>query len=74
MMTSLDIKPKGFSVIELDGYVTQSAVDQTKEVLSDPDLFQRMVDHNYEIATQFFSYATLRRRLKNYIAENPWLF
>jgi glycosyltransferase involved in cell wall biosynthesis len=69
-----DIKPKGFAVIELDGYVTQSAVDQTKEVLSDPDLCQRMVDHNYEIATQFFSYATLRRRLKNYIAEHPWLF
>ena len=69
-----DIKPKGFAVIELDGYVTQSTVDQTKEVLSDPDLCQRMVDHNYEIATQFFSYATLRRRLKNFIAEHPWLF
>ena len=69
-----DIKPKGFAVIELDGYVTQSTVDQTKEVLSDPDLCQRMVDHNYEIATQFFSYATLRRRLQNFIAEHPWLF
>jgi hypothetical protein len=74
MMRSFDIKPKGFAVIELDGYVTQSAVDQTKEVLSDPDLCQRMVDHNYEIATQFFSYATLRRRLHAYIAEHPWLF
>ena len=71
---SKDIKPKGFAVIELDGYVTQSAVDQTKEVLSDPDLCQRMVDHNYELATLFFSYATLRRRLHAYIAEHPWLF
>jgi glycosyltransferase involved in cell wall biosynthesis len=69
-----DIKPKGFAVIELNGYVTQSTIDQTKEVLSDPDLCQKIVDHNYEIAKQHFSYATLHRRIKNFIAENPWLF
>ena len=69
-----DIKPKGFLAIEMDGYVTQAVVDLTKKVLSDPDLCQQAVDHNYEIANQNFSYATLRRRLKNFIEEHPWLF
>lgn len=69
-----DIKPKGFAVIELHGYVTQATIDQTKEVLSDPDLCQKIVDHNYEIAKQHFSYATLDRGIKNFIAEHPWLF
>ena len=69
-----DIKPKGFLAIEMDGYVTQAVVDLTKKVLSDPDLCQRAVDRNYEIANQNFSYATLRRRLKNFIEEHPWLF
>jgi glycosyltransferase involved in cell wall biosynthesis len=69
-----DIKPKGFLAIEMDGYVTQAVVDLTKKVLSDPDLCQQAVDHNYEIANQNFSYATLRRRLKNFIGEHPWLF
>ena len=69
-----DIKPKGFLAIEMDGYVTQAVVDLTKKVLSDPDLCQQAVDHNYEIALQNFSYATLRRRLKNFIEEHPWLF
>jgi glycosyltransferase involved in cell wall biosynthesis len=69
-----DIKPKGFLAIEMDGYVTQAVVDLTKKVLSDPDLCQQAVDRNYEIAIQNFSYATLRRRLKNFIEEHPWLF
>jgi glycosyltransferase involved in cell wall biosynthesis len=69
-----DIKPKGFLAIEMEGYVTQAVVDLTKKVLSDPDLCQQAVDHNYEIAKQNFSYATLRRRLKNFIGEHPWLF
>jgi glycosyltransferase involved in cell wall biosynthesis len=69
-----DIKPKGFLAIEMDGYVTQAVVDLTKKVLSDPDLCQQAVDRNYEIANQNFSYATLRRRLKHFIEEHPWLF
>jgi glycosyltransferase involved in cell wall biosynthesis len=69
-----DIKPKGCLAIEFEGYITQAVVDLTKKVLSDHDLRQKAVDHNYEIGTQNFSYATLRRRLKNFIEERPWLF
>ncbi len=64
-----DIKPKGFSVIELDGYVTASAVEKTKEVLRDAALRRQMVEHNYAVAKRFFSFSVLELRLKHYLAE-----
>jgi hypothetical protein len=65
-----DIKPKGFRAIELDGYVTSTAVKETKEILEDTNLCEEIVDHNYEIGKRFFSYSVLRRLLKGYIAEH----
>ncbi len=69
-----DIKPKGFSVIELDGYVTKDAVEKTKEILANRKLRQEMVDLNYELGKQYFSYAVLRRRLDIAAIENPGIF
>lgn len=60
---AIDIKPKGFSVIELDGYVTEKAVEETRRVLESPDLCHRMVEHNYDIACTFFSYSILKQEL-----------
>ncbi len=68
-----DIKPRGFKVIEIDGYVTQDAVEQTRQVLTDPNLCQRMVDHNYELGRQYFSYRVLHRILKQFMASHYWL-
>ena len=67
-----DIKPKGFSVIEIDGYVTREAVDLTRKVLKDDLLRQQMVNHNYALATEFYSYTVLRTLLRNMITEQPW--
>jgi hypothetical protein len=64
-----DIKPKGFTAIELDGYVTDAAVRQTREILEDPEKCKKMVDQNYELAKEFFSYAILRHRLKSFLEE-----
>ncbi len=66
---SVDIKPKGFSVIEIDGYVTDDAVRQTKKVLKDKKLCHEMVTHNYEIASRYYSYSVLQQKLKNLIAD-----
>ena len=72
---TMDIKPKGFAVIELDGYVTDDAVRQARLVLEDSELRKRMVEKNYEIATRCFSYRVLRKKLKalifDCIACNP---
>lgn len=67
---SKDIKPKGFSVVELDGYVTAAAVAQTKEILAKPELCKKMVQHNYETARRHFSYDVLYRRLHQFISEH----
>jgi glycosyltransferase involved in cell wall biosynthesis len=65
-----DIKPRGFRAVELDGYVTAAAVKETKEILEDNNLCEEIVDHNYEIGKQFFSFSVLWRLLKGYIAEH----
>src|SRR5210317_513471 len=68
-----DIRPKGFKVIEIDGYVTDKAVEQTKQVLDNPDLCKEMVDHDYELAKEYFSYTVLKRILRHYMIEHNWL-
>ena len=68
-----DIQPKGFKVIEIDGYVTDKAVEQTKQVLDNPKLRQEMVDHDYELAKEYFSYTVLERILRHYMIEHNWL-
>jgi hypothetical protein len=65
-----DIKPRGFRAVELDGYVTATAVNETREILEDTRLCQEVIDHNYEIGKRFFSYSVLRRLLKSYIEEH----
>ena len=66
---STDIRPKGFSVIEIDGYVTRSAVRLAKKVLRDEEFREKMVEHNYQIALRHFSYKILRHKLKALIAD-----
>jgi len=68
-----DIQPKGFKVIEIDGYVTDKAVEQTKQVLDNPKLCQEMVDHDYELAKKYFSYTVLELMLRHYMIEHNWL-
>jgi len=66
---TMDIKPKGFSVIEIDGYVSDEAVRKTRKVLSDPELRSKMVKHNYETATHYYSYSVLHNKLKTLIKD-----
>lgn len=65
-----DIKPKGFQVIEIDGYVTEEAVQKTSWVLNDKRMCKRMVDHNYELGQQYFSYEVLHTQLKAFMMVN----
>jgi len=63
-----DIKPKGFQVIEIDGYVTEEAVQKTSWVLNDKRMRKRMVDHNYMLGQRYFSYEVLDTQLKAFMA------
>lgn len=60
---SFDIRTKGFRTIEIDDFITEEAVSYTRKVLEDKDMRERMVDHNYDLATRYFSYTVLREKL-----------
>ena len=60
----VDIEPKGFEVVAIDGYLTQEKVSQVRKVLLDRDLKTRMVEHNYALGKKYFSMSLLRERLK----------
>jgi glycosyltransferase involved in cell wall biosynthesis len=62
-----DIKPLGFEFIELDGFVDDTTVEQTKQYLNDPAQVKAMTDKNFEIARQHFSLEVLDRKLSELI-------
>lgn len=66
---TIDIEPKGFKVIELNGYVTDKAIQETREMLNNPKLRRRSVEHNYELARRYYSYSVLRQRLRHLMLD-----
>ena len=66
---SLDIKPKGFKVIELNGFVTEQALRQARAVINSPDLCRDMVEYNYKLARRYYSYTVLRQKLKSLMLD-----
>jgi glycosyltransferase involved in cell wall biosynthesis len=63
-----DIEPKGFKLIEMDGFITQELLDEVRRVIEDKEHRQSVVDHNYKVARRFYSYTALRRVLRHHIA------
>ncbi len=61
---ALDIKPKGFRAIELDGFVTEEAVAEVEKILRSPELAVEMAEHNYQLAKRFYSFAFLEHQLQ----------
>ena len=66
---SFDIKPKGFQVIEIDGYVTESAVEDTRKILENQTLCETIVEENYEKGRRYFSYAHLHQKLRDLLSD-----
>ena len=64
----VDIKPKGFKVIEFDGYITKETARETSQILSDPKKVKDMVNTNYTLGKRHYSYAVLKRRLQTLIS------
>ncbi len=65
----MDIKPKGFRAIEMDGYVSETTLQEVRRVLADPQYRKEMVEHNYAIARRHYSYAVLEEMLSGFIKE-----
>ena len=58
-----DIEPIGFNVILFNDYLKQDTIDETKRVLEDGAYRQEMVERNYALANEFFSYEVLEQEL-----------
>jgi glycosyltransferase involved in cell wall biosynthesis len=64
-----DIEPKGFRLLVMDGFLTKKEVEEVREVLENADRRRAMVEHNVALATKFYSYTVLRRKLYSIIAN-----
>lgn len=64
-----DIEPLGFEFVELDGFVDEAAVEQTRELFNDPGRVEAMTEKNYALAQEYFSLEVLERRLKELLAS-----
>ena len=58
-----DIEPKGFDLVTMDGDMTAKAVQEVRDVLQSPQKAAEMVNLNYEVAKQHYSYGVLWRQL-----------
>jgi len=64
-----DIKPKGFKVVEFDGYISDRTLEETRFVLNNPELTAEESEHNYELAKRYYSFKVLEKRLAVLLAE-----
>lgn len=64
-----DIEPRGFRVLTMDGFMTKKLADNVRRVMQDEEYRVDMVEHNYQLATSFFSYSVLRRKLRAMICN-----
>jgi len=62
-----DIGPLGFDFVEIDGAITNDTVAQVRHLLAHPKRRQQMVERNFELARQHFSYAVLAAHLRELI-------
>ena len=64
-----DIEPKGFRVIEMDGFLTSAVVEEVRRVLTDAPYRQEIVNQNFELAKRHFSYNVLEQRLGDLVSN-----
>jgi len=63
----MDIEPRGFDVISFDDMVTSDVVERIEKVLTDSGYQEAMVNHNFRVAKEFFSYEVLEKKLLSVI-------
>lgn len=59
-----DIAPYGFQFIEIDGAVTDETVTAVRDLLTHPERIPPIVNHNYQVGLEHFSYSTLQHILQ----------
>ena len=65
----VDIRPKGFRAIEMNGFVTEAVVEETRAVLDDPARIAEWTETNYAEGLRHFSHKAVRDGLRAELAE-----
>ena len=65
----LDIRPKGFRCLEMDGYMTESLVRETNALMDDRERSRAWADENYAIGLQHYSHQAVRDGLRVELEE-----
>ncbi len=66
---AIDIRPKGFNVIEFDDYITEKTVQDTLRILDDPAHQEELCRFNYELALRHFSFKLLSSEFRVLLAN-----
>jgi len=64
-----DIEPKGFRVAIMENFITDEVVSHVKKLIHDNNYRKEVVEHNYKVATRYYSFAELRRNLRMLIGN-----
>ena len=54
-----DIAPKGFEFVEIDGKISSETVKQVRQWLDEPEATKRIVDENFRLGQEYYSFQTL---------------
>ncbi len=65
----MDIKPYGFSVIEMEGYVTDDVIEKINLLIQNRNTYAEAVEKNFCLAARFFSYEVLKRKLRSILVN-----
>ena len=64
-----DIEPYGFRAAVMDGFIDQEVVEDVRRLLTDEEQRNEMVENNYQLARQHFSYERLEDELRSALAH-----
>ena len=60
----VDIEPKGFEAIVINGFVSKKTVEKIHSLLDNPEKLKEATEKNYLLAKKYFSYEVLEKKLK----------
>lgn len=64
-----DIKPKGFQVLEFDGFISDQTLEAACDILLHPEKYTAQWESNFQLARRHFSYSMLEHRLGVLLAD-----
>jgi glycosyltransferase involved in cell wall biosynthesis len=65
----LDIKPKGFCVIEFDGFIDELTLENVRRWMAHRDEVQECAEQNYQLGKRYYSFRVLERQLELLLAD-----